>query len=813
MTDLVNTERHRVYSGFKTGNIKKEIFDVKNLYLSELKDVLNHKKNEEWSFSKSKDEFKDDVFVFKFTKGEYLNEIKGFLEKLSISPNITYNLKDGFTILIYFLDVKIKDKEIIKYVFKGFEKLLLQNNFKSVQFENYWYPTGNNVKVHKEENTEFFLFHALAEIGHLSGGKYGTELTAKEKSRRGEFKNGIELKKDNYFIKNKDEKFYKSLRYSEGYIKSKVPRLKEAYEIGNADFRELFSLGSLLTKTKMSANECNKILKKCSLKKSADFKKIAAGISRVFLNNAYPEINFFDKDVKDFYSLSDLFNCMPNTEYYQNENIELLELEQIELQFKEFMHQFLKIDKGEISGDEEVHFLKAAAGIGKTETILKLRNSVIAFPTHDLKNDFVDRITRDYPEIKFRATPKLPEFSNNLNEQFKFLYESGKQALVEKLLSDLIDNPESMGGNSVDKKLATEYVQELNQAYEIGEFLILTTHHRAIFTKFERPLIVFDEDPHNLLLEQSEFNIKDFEEFVKRFNAGTYESIALLKLLDFIKNSDSKKTYITPSEDFAESFKELSKKITGQDKLKAILNFLSSHSFYKEADSIKFIMSRALPEGVTCLVMSASLPINLYQNLCGDRVGGFKDISLVKHKGIVEQFPYETFSKTRIKKWSNFIEERTNKRFVITYKAYCLKFNKSLDKPKIYFFNCSGYDELKGKEIMVVGTPYYEIVRYKLLASVLGIPIDNINYSIHTVIRNGRSAKFRVLNEPRIRDIQLDLLEGELLQAIGRARALRESNAKVSIYTCFPLPQFVKINVQEKNRLDIDYKLVPVETL
>jgi len=46
--------------------------------------------------------------------------------------------------------------------------------------------------------------------------------------------------------------------------------------------------------------------------------------------------------------------------------------------------------------------------------------------------------------------------------------------------------------------------------------------------------------------------------------------------------------------------------------------------------------------------------------------------------------------------------------------------------------------------------------------------------------------KFQTFNDPELRNIQLNLIEGELIQAVGRARTIR-TNAKVQVYSNFPL--------------------------
>jgi hypothetical protein len=55
-----------------------------------------------------------------------------------------------------------------------------------------------------------------------------------------------------------------------------------------------------------------------------------------------------------------------------------------------------------------------------------------------------------------------------------------------------------------------------------------------------------------------------------------------------------------------------------------------------------------------------------------------------------------------------------------------------------------------------------------------------------TIQWKGRQFKFQTFNNPDLRNIQLHLIEGELTQAIGRARTIR-TEAQVEVFSNFPL--------------------------
>ena len=110
----------------------------------------------------------------------------------------------------------------------------------------------------------------------------------------------------------------------------------------------------------------------------------------------------------------------------------------------------------------------------------------------------------------------------------------------------------------------------------------------------------------------------------------------------------------------------------------------------------------------------------------------------------------------------------------------------------IYFGKTEGCDFYRGKEIAVIGTSHYPTFLYKLIALTIGFKIEvNVKQSPQTITRNGYAFKFMTYSPENevLKNIQLWLIEGELEQAVGRARLLREAGAKVHLFSNFLLPQ------------------------
>jgi hypothetical protein len=77
---------------------------------------------------------------------------------------------------------------------------------------------------------------------------------------------------------------------------------------------------------------------------------------------------------------------------------------------------------------------------------------------------------------------------------------------------------------------------------------------------------------------------------------------------------------------------------------------------------------------------------------------------------------------------------------------------------------------------------------YLLIGKVLGVNVDKFNreFKVQTVEWGGFRFSFNTFDNKRLQNIQLSLIESELVQAAGRARALREV-VEVDIYANLPL--------------------------
>ena len=219
-----------------------------------------------------------------------------------------------------------------------------------------------------------------------------------------------------------------------------------------------------------------------------------------------------------------------------------------------------------------------------------------------------------------------------------------------------------------------------------------------------------------------------------------------------------------------------------------MFDFLNSFFYLKDGkdpDLIHFVIKRELPIDKKIIIMSATIPIEIYKKLYPGRIEVI-DIGDVKQMGSVIQFTKKSCSRKSLGRYSSIISNEVDEKPVITFKAFSSQFKNPVKD--MYFGNCSGYDSLKGKDIAVVGTPHRNNIESFLTAVVLGIEFKTTqtSMSFQKIEYNGFKFKFNCFNNEDLRMVQLSLIQSDLIQAVGRARTLR-TNAKVDLYSNFPL--------------------------
>lgn len=119
-------------------------------------------------------------------------------------------------------------------------------------------------------------------------------------------------------------------------------------------------------------------------------------------------------------------------------------------------------------------------------------------------------------------------------------------------------------------------------------------------------------------------------------------------------------------------------------------------------------------------ILSATADEKMYQDFCKNRKVKFREIPKVEYVGRLIQYSHAPLSRENIRKLT--FEKVTDAVFnvtenvvpLITFKEYATR------DLQIYFGKTEGFDELKGKNIAVVGTPHKPEALYKYTAMLLG---------------------------------------------------------------------------------------------
>ena len=430
----------------------------------------------------------------------------------------------------------------------------------------------------------------------------------------------------------------------------------------------------------------------------------------------------------------------------------------------------------EKENDEKVYLFKVPTAIGKTEIITQV-NATLAFPTHSLKNEVRNRM-----KVKNVLSPNSILFKDEkLNIRLHYLYGAGMLQKATAMIYDIASGKNSWEYHQDDIITAAQYLKHLEES-QATENTVLTTHTRALHINHSHSTIIFDEDPLETILP---IKIAQISDLVKVQLVGDKLFKPLLKYIQQLSSSEPGICHRTPKfEGDPEELVDLIAKVKPDSNLIDLLNSKYYIKDIRDQNTLHYILNNPLPPNKKIIILSATAPIPIYQELFKDRLEVI-ELSDVEQMGNIIQPTKQSCSRNSLKRYADSIAKKVDDTPVITFKSFQHYFKNPIEE--MYFGNCSGYDNLKGKDIAVVGTPHRNNVVYHLYAAILGGKTAiNVYMVFQKVEYNGFKFKFNCYENELIRNIQLSLIESDLIQAVGRARTLR-TNATVQLYSNFPL--------------------------
>lgn len=456
------------------------------------------------------------------------------------------------------------------------------------------------------------------------------------------------------------------------------------------------------------------------------------------------------------------------------EAIQRISLDEAEIKMK---NHFENAQNGEKKG--KINLLKLPTAIGKTRLLTNIKYATIAFPTSKLKEEVTDRMT-----ISYQMTPNSIKFNDErINKIIDHYYSMGLQQKAVAVIHKIVSGRFKYTVCEEDLKYAQDYLNQLEKCLKSNE-TVLTTHMRAIHTKFKHDTLIFDEDPIGSLVQINQIKISDL--FVAELTLHQNRQ-DLTNVINILKNANSGEIISSPT--ILIDLDELVEKLSENTKVESnVFGFFASSYFVKDAfdpNLIHYVCKKELPEDKNIIILSATINTNIYKLLFGDRIEIF-DIGEVEQKGTIIQYTKRSCSRKGLSKYVNQISEAVGDKKVITFKSFTDHFSNA--SKEMFFGNCSGYNALAGEDLVVVGTPHRNNIEYVLLAKVLGVDFktSDISMGYNEIEYNGFRFMFNCFDHPELRKIQLGLIESDLIQAVGRARTLR-TDATVILYSNFPL--------------------------
>ena len=538
---------------------------------------------------------------------------------------------------------------------------------------------------------------------------------------------------------------------------------------------ELFGLARNLQYVNGGFKLMNKIMTKFNSKRVTNYnpnnfailtylKKVQYPPQPIGEFSPYPE----DSDLHDF--ISESIDKRGKIKVIESSNpIPLVDAEE---KFKKEFDRVINEDR--VDG---IYLFRVPTAIGKTEIITSV-HATIAAPTNDLKNEIGGRM-----KVNYLTTPDPIIFENSsITNQMNYYYSIGLPSKSIEVLHSIVNTKNKDQYSKKDIENANSYINTMRDCYTTTSTL-LTTHQRAIHSSFSNDTIVFDEDPLKSLIDIHSFKIPDL------FSVNlTVKSKELEFVIKSLMDTPIMEIRSTPTFnlDLDKLIKEVSQ-LPNTNLKTNIFDFFSSSFYVRDThkpDIVHYVVKRDIPRLKKIIILSATAPINLYKRLFGDRLEVI-DISEVQQTGKIIQHTTKSYSRNSLNTNTKDIVNTVGDTPVITFKSYQNHFS---NPSNMWFGNCSGYDELKGKDIAVVGTPHINNVVYFLTAKVLGIDFktSDLSMSYQKVIYNGFEFKFNCFNNENLRIIQFSYIESDLIQAVGRARTLR-TKANVDLYSNYPL--------------------------
>lgn len=456
---------------------------------------------------------------------------------------------------------------------------------------------------------------------------------------------------------------------------------------------------------------------------------------------------------------------------------------------------------------DSIHLIIIPTGVGKTEAVLGVQNAVLAAPTHDLAARNTERIRAAGNETCLVGD--VPEYDPEFDARLASYHAMGAHSLAASLIkaevADIRKRKPAAHYTPAEKALV-DYDNSLKWLYET-KLTANLTHARALNLRRDgvRETIIFDEDP---LMSAMGFSEADLADLLLIKSKAAHECqddqikdtiTRMVEVVEAAKNgiyTDVPRMICSKVNQLAQFVAEHCPEVQTD-----VLGIFEARTFVKvrplRKDVVVYAKAPRLPRGKV-IILSATASEELYKMAFPNRKIVVRRIDSVKQIGSIDQCCSHSLSKDQVErlgdegmdKLLSAIAKRVGKRPVITRKD--LKADLEAAGMNVqaimHFGKCSGFDDLNGQDIAVVGTYALNPITYLLMASVLGVHFTVADQSMqyNRIEHDGLLFYAMAYQSYELRMIQLWMMQSELMQAIGRARH-QSTEANVLVFASLPI--------------------------
>ncbi|MGG0666950.1 hypothetical protein ABE073_00215 [Lederbergia citrisecunda] len=449
--------------------------------------------------------------------------------------------------------------------------------------------------------------------------------------------------------------------------------------------------------------------------------------------------------------------------------------------------------------------IKAATGLGKTEGVTRLHHekTMIAVPTHKLGREFHERLIDAGND--FLLIPERPELPTAKEKEYNDLQRVGMHSKAQALIFNLSKEYMKLHVDNItdEQQRILDYSSAIQSMRHADNLLV--THKRIFNMKAKVKTLIIDEDiMMTELFETGEISTNDVGNLVALSITSDdsfknqMQTLANQFLTSEIGVYSKPKTVTVDTDKLEKLIQDNIDAFSGN-----IAGLLECDYFVRtEQGAIQYGKRNDFSnfEDTNIIILSATASEKLYKKAFGKHVN-FVDIGAIQMEGKIVTHYDKSFSRNSLNKMDKGTVQALKEAKEIVNEINVITYAKHKSKLKELGFNViddchfgatSGIDKYKGKDLAVIGTPNMNPAQYIMTAKLLGIKVTALDQSTsgikYTLVeRNGYEFHYNTYSEnAMLQEIQFTFVESELLQAIGRARALR-NRCTVHVFSNLPI--------------------------